>query len=254
MMQAFVGFLFFVSLICLIVGLIKPSLFSRIFKRTMSRKSVGLIFGISTLTLFVMIGLTAPNLPKDNSAPAVSKSASEATPTENVAATSPKVEEQKPEAPQLTDQQKLEVVLKNNVAQATGTTKVSYRGIEVQNADPDRPAGTKMFTVSVNITDFYNKDSLIRNTGKLSSSLFQSVYGANMNAYDVIVWYYGKTTDRYGTQKDDIILSYAIDKKTYDKINWSNFDQTKLCDFLKQEDQFNGNNFNTACNTLVNIQ
>ncbi|MEK6616885.1 MAG: hypothetical protein AABZ32_12405, partial [Bacteroidota bacterium] len=75
----------------------------------------------------------------------------------------------------------------------------------------------------------------------------------NMKAYDVLVWYYGETTDKYGNKKDDVILTYAIDKVTYEKINWQNFDQSKLCDFLKQESSDNGT-FDTACNVLVNIQ
>jgi hypothetical protein len=43
--------LFFTSTICLIVGLIDPTIFNRIIKPT--RKSIGLIFGVAIITFFL---------------------------------------------------------------------------------------------------------------------------------------------------------------------------------------------------------
>lgn len=155
--------------------------------------------------------------------------------------------------PAKTDQQILEENLASIVS-SVGGSDMSYRSLQVEKTDPDRPKDTKMITVSVNVKSFYNKNSLLRNTGKLSSSLFRAVYDVpSMKAYDVLVWYYGETTDKYGNKKDDVILTYAIDKVTYGKINWQNFDQSNLCDFLKQEAKTSGT-FDTACNVLVNIQ
>jgi len=153
-----------------------------------------------------------------------------------------------------TDQQKLENNLTNDILQSSGSSNFGYKDIQIEKVDSDRPAGTKMITVMVDVKGFYNKSSLLKDTGKLSSKLFQTVFASNMNAYDIIIWYYAKTTDVYGNEKDGIILSYAIDKATFGKINWDNFDQTKLCDFLREEDQRTGNNFNTVCRILVNIQ
>jgi hypothetical protein len=45
-------FLFFVAFVCLIIGLIKPSVFARIVKKDITRKKVGLIFGVA---LFVFL-------------------------------------------------------------------------------------------------------------------------------------------------------------------------------------------------------
>jgi len=50
--------LFLVSLIALIVGLIKPTLFSRFIKGDLTRKKIGLIFGIATFVFFVLFGVT----------------------------------------------------------------------------------------------------------------------------------------------------------------------------------------------------
>ena len=49
--------LFLISLICLIVGLVNPQAFSRFIKGEITRKKIGLIFGISTVVCFVIFGM-----------------------------------------------------------------------------------------------------------------------------------------------------------------------------------------------------
>lgn len=51
--------LFFVSFIFLIVGLIKPTAFSRFIKGEITRKKISIIFGIAIITFFILIGITA---------------------------------------------------------------------------------------------------------------------------------------------------------------------------------------------------
>ena len=54
--------LFFISLIGLVIGLIKPSIISKIIRKELSRKKIGLIFGGAMLVFFVLIGVTAPKV------------------------------------------------------------------------------------------------------------------------------------------------------------------------------------------------
>lgn len=61
-MQTLFGLLFFVSLITLVVALINPSLFGRIVKKKVSRKTAGLAFGIATVVFFILIGVTDPEI------------------------------------------------------------------------------------------------------------------------------------------------------------------------------------------------
>jgi len=138
------------------------------------------------------------------------------------------------------------------LAVKTGATDVNFNGIDDQKADSDRPEGSRMITVKLNVTNFFSSKSFYRDTGELTSKIFQETYASNPSVYDVIVWYYGETTDQYGNKKNDIILSQATDKDTYQKINWQNFDSTKLCDFLKSEGSRNGGQ--TTCVTLANIE
>jgi hypothetical protein len=60
MLAQLFSFLFFISLICLVAGLIKPSLFKRFIKRDITRKQVGIIFGGVFIVSLIMVGATAP--------------------------------------------------------------------------------------------------------------------------------------------------------------------------------------------------
>ncbi|KKU57753.1 MAG: hypothetical protein UX80_C0010G0014 [Candidatus Amesbacteria bacterium GW2011_GWA2_47_11b] len=166
----------------------------------------------------------------------------------------PQPAEKKEEKPTTTKspQEIFEETLSNTIHKID--SNISYRIIETENADLDRPKDTKMITVSVDVKSFFDKNSLLRTSGKVSSGVFQAVFGnSSLNAYDIVVWYYAETTDKYGNKKDNIVLSYAIDKATFDKINWNNFDQSNLCNFLEQEAKTSGT-FDTDCKVLVNIK
>ena len=60
-MNYFFFFLFLTAIIFLIIGLIKPKIFLRIFKKIPKRKTVILLFGGLAFFSLVMIGVTAPN-------------------------------------------------------------------------------------------------------------------------------------------------------------------------------------------------
>ena len=53
--------LFLVSFVCLIIGLVKPAVFSRFIKGEITRKKTGFIFGIATITFFIMFGIATDN-------------------------------------------------------------------------------------------------------------------------------------------------------------------------------------------------
>lgn len=52
--------LFFLSIIGLVAGLIRPQLISKVLKRSLSRKKTGLIFGALIITFFILFGVTVP--------------------------------------------------------------------------------------------------------------------------------------------------------------------------------------------------
>jgi len=68
--------LFIVSFICLVIGLIKPALFSKFIKGEITKKKMALIFGSATVALFVLVGATAPKInveQKNGQTPVVSE-------------------------------------------------------------------------------------------------------------------------------------------------------------------------------------
>jgi len=50
--------LFFVSLICLIIGIFRPTIFSRFIKGEITRKKIIKLFGIVTIASFILFGVT----------------------------------------------------------------------------------------------------------------------------------------------------------------------------------------------------
>jgi len=58
--------LFFVSFIALIIGLIKPTVFSRFIKGEITRKKIATIFGIATVASFILFGVTTDSSKNNN--------------------------------------------------------------------------------------------------------------------------------------------------------------------------------------------
>lgn len=59
--------LFLTSFICLIIGLVKPTVFSRFIKGNVTRKKIAIIFGITTIASFILFGITT-DTSQDNQA------------------------------------------------------------------------------------------------------------------------------------------------------------------------------------------
>ena len=220
-------FLVLVSIVGFVVGLIKPSLV-----KMDSRKKVSYIFGGSLVLFFILFGITSDSK-KENT-----NQVNEISQTKEVVTK---------DTPQQSLSEKITSVIKSN----KGSMDASYRDLKIEDALEGSPSETKMLTVKINIESFFNKSSLLRNTSNMSSEIFRTIFSSNSNAYDVYIWYYSKTTDRYGNSKDDVILTYVLNKPTFDKFSWENFDESTLCSTLQQEPIENA--LNAACNILVNL-
>lgn len=59
--------LFFVSFIALIIGLVKPTVFSRFIKGEITRKKIATIFGITAIASFILFGITTDSSKNNNS-------------------------------------------------------------------------------------------------------------------------------------------------------------------------------------------
>lgn len=238
-MDSLFTLLMLLSVLALCVGLIRPQVFQKFLGNNSNRKRIGIIFGTASIIFFILVGISSPSKPK------VASENKAAEPATTVPVT-PKTEEK-----MLNDK------LKEVISTTKGvSTKISYKNLQEEKAGPHRPKNTTEITVGVDVGSFWNKAALLRDTGKLSSQIFQIIFTSKSDAYDVFVWYYAKTKDKYGNEHESTVLTYGLDKATYEKINWSGFDTTKLCDFLTNEARATNNQAEgiPECRVLANIE
>jgi hypothetical protein len=215
--------LFLFSILGLFIGLIKPSLL-----KLKSRKQSSKIFVSGIILFFILFTITLDS-PIKETTPIVS----DIPPA--VVRVSPAKVEAIPEKP-LTDQQKIEKIVRSAL---TTSSNLTYATTDITNDQSPAPEGSKYLVIKINSGTLTSENSFITNTGKLSSQIFKEVFSALSNAYDISVLYYGKTTDQYGNKKDNLLMSYTMDRPLFNKINWSGFSGVQndihLCAFLRQE-------------------
>lgn len=246
----------FIALIGLVVGLIKPEK----VKMT-SRKKALTWFGGSFLVLIILMGITAPPVDpavlqareaakiekqkqKDESAAA--KKADEANAKQASYQERPEVQQQEVNVvaqPEKTPEQLLEDTYRS-IVKKIGSTNLSYKGIDITNIDEN----SKMVVIEVNVGEFWDKNGLLRDTGELTSNLFKESLNSNLPLSSVTVWYYGQVKDKFGNVSNDLVLSYAADKSTIEKINWNGFDKRNMCQFLRTFQDLNN-----VCVELVKL-
>jgi hypothetical protein len=135
-----------------------------------------------------------------------------------------------------------------SLVQKTGTTEMSYSSSEIHKGD-------KSVVVHVPVSSFWDKDALVRDTGKMSAAIFQKVFFSALLApasgYLVSIWYEGEISNAYGQSRKEAILTYTISSGTFSEIAWSNIDGGDLCARLKQ---INSQDVEVNCVQLANIK
>lgn len=114
-------------------------------------------------------------------------------------------------------------------------TNIEFTKFEIlPNTDTDRK-GTNYAQVTIQIKDFYSKEKLFKNIGKLSAKIYQETFKNEPNITDVVIIYTGELTDDYGNKKVSNMISQTMNKTTHEKLNYKNFDAEKMCDFLREQ-------------------
>lgn len=143
----------------------------------------------------------------------------------------------------ISPEQKLENDLKG--IKAGISTDFSFKKLELEKSD---------VTIDINLSSFWDEKGLLRDTGDFTSITFQTTYNSNLPVSWVLVRYWSDTKDRYGKVENNVVLSYSIDKETYQKIQWDNFDQDSLCKFLRDESKLQSDinkKFEIDCTSLI---
>jgi hypothetical protein len=242
--MAFLFFvLFFLSIIGLIIGLIKPT---RV--KMKSRKQVSWIFGGGIVLFLILQTITTPQNQSTVATNPVSVSAT-GTHTASTSTAASQVP--------LTDQQKITNVVQSLIQQSS-TEFPSIKSVEVVDSDGTIPNtdGMKFVAVHIEAGTFWNDSSTITETGQLTSKILQQVFPLNPKFYDIQVWYYGQLTDEYGNKSDGLMIDYDMERDLYGKVNWAGFSDNQndihLCAFLREQTAMDdGNNVNDTCGVML---
>jgi hypothetical protein len=238
-MSKFFAIVFMFSAAALVVGLVRPS-----FVRQPTRKRVALVFASAAVASFLLVGITmSPPVQSPAAVSAVKSSQAQARPPA-------------PETrPKTLDEMTVGAAQRALANRKTGF-KATYKEerVDDEDGDPTRAASCKLASVSYYVPEFFDKDDLIENTGALSASAFRNVFALSPAICDVVVMYYSDLINRYGHRSQGEALSYNINRKTFNKIDWTGFNEEKLCGFLQEEDKLTGGDMNTQCIPQVKIE
>ena len=191
------GFLILASLIALVVGLIKPTVFSRFIKNP-TRKKVGLILGGLFVVFFIGFGMTTDTK-------TATKTPSEPTPQTQQATTAPEpTKETKP----LTTTDKLWVALDSSMKTRDGYT-VEY------------DESSKTASVTKTSTDFWDETSMVR--GSFTTLVKFGTEAFKIDGVEAVrVVTRSEFTDQYGKKGVDDAVRIIMNKSEFSKFDWNN--------------------------------
>lgn len=262
--------LFLISILYLIVGLISPKIFSKLFKEKTNRKTVGLAFGGTTVLLFILVGITAPDtIP--TSAPAQSTNNTEA-----VAPTSAPVTTLTPEEEALAKQKADEEKAKQEAdAKAQTDAKVQADAKAKQEADAKVQADAKAQEPVKELTTMdklwvaldesiktrdgfdiqYGDSGSVLVTTRTESfwdanetveTAFRQLVQYGLKAFQIdgvseIRFQYGfRGIDQYGNDGERIAVDISMKKDEFKKYDWKNLEGHYIYNQMESSSQFLG--------------
>ena len=197
-------FLFLVAFVCLVIGLIKPSVFNRVFRREMNRKKTSLIFGVAFVVFFIIAGVTTPP-----SAPVA--------PTASTAQTNTLVKNKTAPTP-LSEQDQIKQIISNELKGNNNRSEPYLRNTNVsQQAD-----GTWNVAVEYNADDNLTKNMIKEGMETTMSKIYEDLYRNNSHNIGLAtVSAFFPMTDKYGNTQDDIVYTSQLASDEAQKVNWS---------------------------------
>lgn len=196
-------FLFLISALILIVGLISPKFLTKIFRRKLlSRKQIGMYFGAATVFFFIAIAATnSGNYVSGTTNPTAQNDQS---PTESTT--------QEPSTQQVQEP----VTVVDRLWVAYDALKQSRDGIEIEYDE-----STKTVILTMSNDSFWDEKSLVR--GAATTFVW---YGEEVvkleEVEEVIVSYKIPFTDVYGKKEVDDAVIISMSKSQFNEFDWAN--------------------------------
>ena len=126
-------------------------------------------------------------------------------------------------------------------------TGIAFTGVRLEDGRLlDYAPGTRIIYIRLGAGQ--RMLGLLEATNALGSRLFRRAFEAAPDIAAVYIDLVGPLADRYGHRYDAPWISYAMDRKTYAKIDWAGFDSGNLCEFLNHEQLYDSQS-DTYCGT-----
>jgi len=205
------GFLILATLIALVVGLIKPTAFSRFIKNP-TRKKVGLILGGLFVIFFIGFGMTTDTK-------TASTSNEQATQAQTVVSEPTST----PQAPVLSEQDQIKKIVTDQLKGQNNMKKDNLKSAEVTEQEDGGWNVTVEFNASDNLSTNLRKKGIESDMSELYIALYKSGKGIKT----VSISAYFPLQDQYGNVNDRVIYASTLDSEEANKVNW-NTDQSSL--------------------------
>jgi hypothetical protein len=204
-MDKFLALVIVASLICLILGLIKPTLFKGLFKNKTSRRSVGLTFGLIMIASFIAFGAVSKE-PLSDVDLAIKEMENDQKENKNT----------EPPAAALTPQETIKNIIQKELKGKNNNDKPYLKDISLE-MEGNEASVIISYNADENLTTNLTLTGIKGRMGELYTKLYKS----QAPLKSVSVCAYMSLTDKYGNATDDIVYTTVLQKEEANKVNWS---------------------------------
>lgn len=210
-MDTVLALLIVASFICLILGLIKPSLFKGMFKEKTSRRSVGLTFGLVLIASCIVFGAVSKQTMSeaDKAQEEVDLAVKELEKDQK--------ENKNTEAPAaaLTPEENIKKIIQKELKGKNNNDKPYLKDISLE-MEGNEASVIISYNADENLTTNMTLTGIKGKMGELYTKLYKS----HTPLKSVSVCAYMSLTDKYGNASDDIVYTTVLGKDEAVKVNW----------------------------------
>lgn len=202
----------FMFLIALLIGLVKPSLFSKAIENP-TRKKVGFTLGVLVIIFFLGFGLTSDT-----------ETSTSATSNEQVTQARAEAEPSATTQPvALSEQDQIKKLVTDQLQVKNNMDKDGLKNVEIIENDNGGWSVSVDFNADDNLTTNLRKVGIEKQMSELYITLFKS--GKDIRTATITAYF--PLQDQYGNVNDRAVYQSTLEKEEADKVNW-NADESSL--------------------------
>jgi hypothetical protein len=131
--------------------------------------------------------------------------------------------------------------------EAAGSQDITFTDVRIVDGVPfDYPAGTKVVYLRLGVER--RALGLLEQADVIGGKFFERAFKVSPDVAAVYIDVVGPVVDRYGHSQPAPWITFVMNRRTYDKIDWTGFDKGSLCEFLSHEHVFD-NESGSFCGT-----